>query len=142
MTDQSHSFIVAVAAIITKGDRLLAMKRSPNKDAGPNLWESLSGRVEHHEEPYDAIKREVLEECGLEVEIEERPVDVYMSKRLGHPMLLLVYKAKHLSKEVKLSSEHTEYRWVTIDEFERLTPLKRLVKAAKKAFALESKVGA
>lgn len=140
MDDSSDKFIVAVVAIIIKDGKILAMKRSEKKLAGPNLWETLSGRVEHNEDPFDAVQREILEECSLEVEVERRPIDTYMSKRLGESMLLIVYKAKYLSEEVVLSPEHSEYRWLTIKEFEEVTPLKRLVLAIKRAFELEIEV--
>ena len=141
MNDSSDKFIVAVVAVIIKDDKFLIMRRSENKKAGPNIWETLSGRVDHGEDPYDAVKREILEECSLDVEVERRPVDTYMTRRLGHPMLLIVYGAKYISKEVILSEEHTEYKWASIDEFASITPLKRLVDATKKVLELDSKVG-
>ncbi len=139
--DESDQFVVAVVAIIKKGNQLLIMKRSPQRLAAPSVWETVSGRVQHEEDPYDAVQREILEETGLEVVVDQRPVDVYMAKRLGLPMLLIVYQAKYLSKEVILSEEHSEFMWTTLEEFEEKTPLKKLVKAARKAFELETEVG-
>lgn len=133
-SDPSPQFIVAVAVIIIKDGKFLAMKRSAKKLAGPNLWEALSGRVNHGEDPYNAAHREVLEESNLNVEIEKRPVDLYMSKRLGQPMLVIVYKAHYCSQEVVLSDEHSEYRWMTPKEFEELTTIERLAEAVHIAF--------
>lgn len=130
-TDQ---FVVAVAAIILKDDKLLMMKRSSKKMAAPNLWETLSGRVDHGEDPYEAVLREIKEESSLNTLVEKRPIDLYMTKRLGKPMLLIVYKAKYLSGEVTLSEEHSEYHWSTLAEFEEKSILKRLVISAAKAF--------
>ncbi|MCH9632488.1 MAG: hypothetical protein S4CHLAM6_08240 [Chlamydiae bacterium] len=140
MNDDSEKFVVAVIAVIVKEDKFLIMKRSAKKIAGPNIWETLSGRVDLGEDPYEAVKREILEECSLEVEVEKRPVDLYMSKRLGSPMLLIVYRANYLSKEVVLSEEHSAYKWASIEEFEAITPLKRLVVAVKKALELDVEV--
>ncbi len=131
--DICDQFIVSVAAVIWRKDRLLIMKRSDNKKAAPGLWETLSGRVEHSEEPYAAICREIMEECALEVDVEPLPVDLYMTSRLGLPMLLLIYRAHYLSKEVTLSDEHSEYQWATIEEFRQKSPLKRLVLAAERS---------
>ena len=132
MTDQTFEYIVAVAILIFKEDKVLTLMRSPNKDASPLIWESISGRLLEEENPYDAALREVEEECGLEVSIDPRPVDAYKAKRLGRNMILIVYKAEYLSGEVTLSSEHDQFAWRTVEEFETITPLKALIKAAKK----------
>lgn len=139
-TDDSDQFIVAVAAIIKKEKQLLIMKRSPQKLAGPNIWETVSGRVHHHEDPYDAVCREIIEETSLEVAVDPRPVDAYMAKRLGLPMLIIVYQAKYLSQKVVLSEEHSEFEWATVEEFEAKTPLKKLVQSVRKSFELEVEV--
>ena len=47
MNEPSPLFIVAVAAIVVRSGTVLAMRRAPHKDAGPGLWETLSGRVSH-----------------------------------------------------------------------------------------------
>lgn len=133
-TDQ---FVVAVAAVIIKEGQLLMMKRSIKKIAGPGIWETLSGRVEVNEDPYDAIFREIKEEAGVEVEVEKRPIDLYMTTRLKKPMLLVVYKAKYLSGEVKLSDEHSEFKWASPEEFAQISPLTRLSKSISLAFESE-----
>ncbi len=129
-------FVAAVAAIIFKGDRILAMKRSVNKDAGPGLWETLSGRIEAGEDPLDALQREIDEECGLTVEIDPRPVKSYHASRNGHPMILIIYRARYLSGSVKRSEEHDEHAWLTPDEFADISTLHRLVDAVHEAAKL------
>ena len=69
---------VAVVVVIVKDGRLLALRRAMTKDAAPGLWEAVSGRVRAGEEPRDAAAREALEESGLAVEIEPRPVDALL----------------------------------------------------------------
>ncbi len=36
---------VAVTILVFRGDRVLSMQRAATKDAGPGLWEAVSGRV-------------------------------------------------------------------------------------------------
>ena len=79
-------FVLAVAAVIVRDDRVLAMRRSSAKDAGAGLWETVSGRVEADEAPLDAIAREVREETGLVVAIDPRPIDAYTARRGDAPM--------------------------------------------------------
>ncbi len=135
MSDTTY-FVAAVAAIIFKDEKILAMKRSVNKDAGPGLWETLSGRIEEGEEPLEAVKREIAEECGLEVEVDSRPVKAYHALRKGRPMILIVYRAKYISGEVTRSHEHDDHDWVSLEEFAKRCTLKKLVEVVFEAAKL------
>ncbi|HEY8428809.1 MAG TPA: NUDIX domain-containing protein [Sandaracinaceae bacterium] len=126
-------FVVAVAAVIFKGDRVLAMRRAATKDAGPGLWETLSGRVEPDEQPLDALAREIEEECGLRVRIDPRPVDAYVARRKDEPMLVLVYRAEWIAGEVRRSAEHDAHAWWTPAELRAATSLARLADAVDRA---------
>lgn len=127
-------FVVAAAVVIRRGDTLLAMRRALTKDAGPGLWETLSGRVEVGETPLETAAREVLEESGLEVSLDPRPVTCYSGARLGLPMIVIVYAADYLSGEVNLSSEHDRYLWLSPDAFAELSTLTPLIRAVYSAF--------
>lgn len=126
---------VAVVVVIVKGGRLLALRRAMTKDAAPGLWEAVSGRVRAGEEPRDAAAREALEESGLAVEIEPRPVDAYALPRAGVPMTVVVYAARWAAGEVRCSEEHDEARWVDLEGFRALGAPARLVEAAGRALA-------
>lgn len=128
--------MVAVAAVLFRGERLLSMQRSKTKDAGPGLWETLSGRVRPGEDPVDAIKREIAEECGLEVDLDPRPVTAYPAKRIKEPMVVIVYRGRATGGEVVLSHEHDDYAWLTPGELAQRSPLQQLVRAAETAAAL------
>lgn len=125
--------MVAVCAIVFRGEEMLAMRRSASKDAGPGLWEAISGRVEPGEEPADAALREVAEESGLAVRLDPRPVTTYHARRLGMPMIVIVYRAEHVSGEVELSDEHDAFEWLTPDAFAERSSLDKLVAAVQAA---------
>lgn len=129
-------YVVAVAAVIRREGKLLAMRRAKTKDAGPGLWETLSGRVEVGETPLETASREILEECELEVRLEPRPVTCYPATRLGLPMIVIVYAADYLSGEVVLSLEHDRYDWVSPTAFAERSTLTPLVEAVHLAFKL------
>jgi 8-oxo-dGTP pyrophosphatase MutT (NUDIX family) len=126
-------FVAAVAAVIFKEGRVLSMKHSVNKDAGPGIWETLSGRIDAGEEPLDAVKREIMEESSLEVEIDPRPVTAYQATRMGEPMILLIYRADYKAGEVEMSPEHDDFAWLTPDEFAEKSSLNKLVDVVYKA---------
>jgi 8-oxo-dGTP diphosphatase len=127
MDESTQLYIVAVAAIIIRDGKVLAMRRSSQKDAGAGIWETLSGRVPLGEEPLEAVKREILEECALSVEVEPGPFTAYQARRNDVPMLVLVYRATYQSGEVMMSSEHDDYAWLSPEEFARRSSLKKLV---------------
>jgi 8-oxo-dGTP diphosphatase len=58
---------VGVGAIVTRGDRLLMVRRA--KDPGRGLWSIPGGHVEAGEYLTDALAREVREETALEVQV-------------------------------------------------------------------------
>ncbi len=124
---------VAVAVAIFRGDRVLALRRARDRDAGAGLVEVVSGRVRPGEEPVDAALREVREETALEVALDPRPVTAYAARRGDRPMTVLLYRAEHVAGEPRLSAEHDDARWCTVDELAALTTLDRLVVAIREA---------
>ncbi len=129
-------FVLAVAAIVVRGDRVLAMRRSATKDAGPGLWETLSGRVEPDEALEDAVLREIAEETGLRVRLWPRPVDAYVARRLDRPMCVVVYRADWVDGQVARSDEHDAHAWWTPAEFRENSTLSALADAIDRALAL------
>lgn len=61
--------ICVVAGVFTDGDRVLSMKRSADAISNPGLWEFPGGKIEIEETPEQALKRELQEECGIEVTV-------------------------------------------------------------------------
>lgn len=131
-------FVVAVAAVIVREDgRVLAMRRSAEKDAGAGLWETVSGRVEPDEPLEDAMLREITEETGVEVRLRPRPVDAYVARRADRPMCVVVYRADYVAGEVVRSREHDAHAWWTPAELRAETTLARLADAVDRAVALD-----
>lgn len=118
-----------MVGVIVREDKVLAMRRAASKDAGPGLWETLSGRVDLGEDPLDTVKREIQEECGLEVRVHPRPVTSYYAERNGEPMIVIVYRADYHAGEVVLSEEHDDYAWLSLAAFSQRSELTKLVEA-------------
>ncbi|HMA66088.1 MAG: (deoxy)nucleoside triphosphate pyrophosphohydrolase [Fibrobacterota bacterium] len=71
-------FIPVVCAIIEQGDKVLAAKRgSGTTNAG--LWEFPGGKVDGGELPADALKREIREELGIEIDCGLRLQSIFYS---------------------------------------------------------------
>ena len=127
--------MVAVAALIVRENRVLALRRAPDNRAGPGLWETVSGRVEQGEEPAQALAREIAEESTLEVKLETRPWTAYAATRIDKPMIVILYRARYVAGEVKLSDEHDAFAWLSAEEFAARSSLRPLCAAVASALA-------
>lgn len=113
--------MVAVGAMIEHADsgKILLMKRAATADYLPDIWEDIMGRVKQFEEPQDALRREVREESGLEIEI-VKPLTVFHDYRGArtpeNEWIGITYWCKVKSDRVALSEEHSAYRWVSAQE--------------------------
>ena len=72
----NNLFVGAVCALVRREDRILGMKRSKTKDAAPDIWEAVSGRLEPGEDPLEGVIREIREETGLVVRVDPRPWEI------------------------------------------------------------------
>lgn len=127
----NHLFVGAVCALVRRDDRILGMKRSSTKDAAPDIWEAVSGRLEPGEDPLEGVIREIREETGLVVRVDPRPWVAFTTERAGVPMIIVYYVAQWIAGEVRISEEHSEARWMNSTEFARLTPIPRLAQAVR-----------
>ena len=59
-------FIKVVCGIVWKEGKILLARKRPDKPLG-GFWEFPGGKIEANEEPINALKRELLEELGLEI---------------------------------------------------------------------------
>lgn len=108
--------VAAKAFIVDDEERLLILKREPENVQMPEAWELGGGRLEPGENPFEGLKREVMEETGLEIEV-QRPLSVrHFTRKDGQVITMLVFVCKPLGKEVKLSKEHTEFEWIPVKE--------------------------
>ncbi len=100
---------VSVAGIVVRDDgRVLVIKRDDN-----GHWEAPGGVLELEESFEAGVRREVLEETGLEVTV-ERLTGVY--KNLTHGIVALVYRCRPGGGEPHATEEAREIRWMTTEE--------------------------
>lgn len=104
--------IESVAVVMTQNDQVLIVKKDPeHKLAG--LWEFPGGKLEAGESLEACIKREMLEELAIDVEIGALLVTyVYVLPR--NTLKINAFFAKPLSDQMTLV-EHVDLRWVEVE---------------------------
>lgn len=109
------NFRNAAKAFITKDGKLLLIKRRLNDVHKPGAWDVPGGRLELGENPYEGLKRECREEVGIEIDI-ITPFDVHhFTRDDGQKITLIIFLCRALAQNIKLSEEHTEYKWLNLD---------------------------
>ncbi len=91
-------------------------------------WEPFGGRIQKGENMIDALKRECLEETGLECKIlDERPLIVYSAiDQDGLPRVMVYYKVSVDSLDFKLSDECVDIKFFTKDEIKNLNVVSQI----------------
>lgn len=114
-------FRLAVKAFIVNQKRqLLIIKRRPNDVHKPGVWDLPGGRLELGENPFDGLKRETKEEINLGIEI-LNPLQIHhFTRDDGQKITMIVFLCKSSISKVRLSEEHTDYKWVSIDDAKSL----------------------
>ena len=111
----------AGVAIIQKAGKFLFVKRSDYIKAASGYWCPVSGRVEQDETQAEAVRREVMEEVGLEVVALEKVRDIPSHDGL---FVLHFWTTKIIAGEARVRShEATELKWVTAEEMRQLQPV-------------------
>ena len=113
---QSRRTIRVVAAVVQKNERYLITQRRPTAVL-PLLWEFPGGRVEEGETDAQALRREVLERLGVEVDVGQ--LISFVSHPYEHYSVdLHLYECKLEGQELHAKAVN-DFRWVTSGEFDR-----------------------
>jgi dATP pyrophosphohydrolase len=104
------------------GYKFLLLKRSEKNKIYPGIWQMITGTIESHEHTKDTLLRELEEETGLV------PSKIYCIPKINTFYLAIadkicmspVFLAIVDSSNVKISAEHTEYKWADFDEASKL----------------------
>lgn len=123
------------AVVISDQGKILLMKRAANETHLQNFWDVPGGSLNHGELPEEALKREVMEEASIEIEV-VKPVNTwtYMHDNCVH-RFGATYLCIPESQDIKLSGEHTEFRWVTVKELDDLAMYDELREGVKLAYS-------
>lgn len=117
-TDSLASKQIGVAVIRDDRDLILIDRRLAKGLLG-GFWEFPGGKIEGNETVQECIKREILEEIGIEIAVDSHLITIdhtYSHFRVN----LQVYNCRYLSGQAR-AIECEEIRWVTIQELDNYT---------------------
>jgi ADP-ribose pyrophosphatase YjhB (NUDIX family) len=130
----THPQLAVSAAIFRDGKVLLARRaRSPAK----GFYSLPGGRVEFGESLHEALKREVDEETGLEIDIVGLAGwrEVLPSTGAAGHYLIMSFAARWAAKEPRLNDELDDVQWLSPDDLGDLKltgGLEEVIHAAQK----------
>jgi 8-oxo-dGTP diphosphatase len=109
--------VPAVAALVEDADgKLLLARRAEEPDAGH--WDTPGGFLEENEDALAALKRELREEAGVDVEPGSffgTYVDYYGGNDESTPVLNLVWEARIVGGELEPADDVAELEWFARD---------------------------
>ncbi len=109
-----------IGVAVIRDDRdLILIDRRLDKGLLGGFWEFPGGKIEGNETVQECIKREVLEEIGIEIAVDSHLITIehtYSHFRVN----LQVYNCRYLSGQAR-AIECEEIRWVTIQELDNYT---------------------
>jgi 8-oxo-dGTP diphosphatase len=113
----SAKFIGVVSLVIEQDGAVLLARRHPDRDHAPGAWDAISGRIEAGESPHQAALREGFEETGLHIDV-LAPIDTFHFLRGTdrEEAIGITFHCRAHDRKARLSGEHTEFAWVTIDQ--------------------------
>lgn len=103
------------ALVIDQNGRVLVLKRSENSGSNPGKWELPGGKPNKGESFEDSFRREVLEETGFLIHLQQSAgtADQVVS---GYHVVHVVMVASIMSGGLAISDEHSAFQWVEMNE--------------------------
>lgn len=117
--------------ILNEKDELLILKRHPKSRTDPEMWELPGGKVEGGEFFDDALVREIKEETSLDAEVGDFGEAVQNDYSHKRTVQLIMY-LENVKGDVKISDEHTDWMWASIEKIKTLEISTSLEKVLKK----------
>ncbi len=100
----------------------LLLKRSSNQWF-PNLWQMVSGKIKEGEKAFQSAIREIQEETGLKPEkfwVLPNINSFYLVEDESINLVPVFVAKVDFNSEINISSEHSEFRWVSGSEAKEL----------------------
>ena len=119
---------VAVGAIVVRDGALLMVRRAREPASG--LWTVPGGHLEHGEHLAEAVRREVAEETGLDVEVRDL-MGIFEVVGEPHFVILDFVAVAAGNSPPQPGDDVSDVRWVPLEEVPRLECTPRFVETLR-----------
>jgi ADP-ribose pyrophosphatase YjhB (NUDIX family) len=120
--------LIGVGAVVVKDGSLLMVRRAHDPYAG--RWSIPGGTLEYGEYLTDAVRREVLEETGIEVDVGDL-LGILELWREPHYVILDYVATPSTDATPTAGSDASDVRWVPLDEVPSLECTPRFVETLR-----------
>ncbi len=111
-----------VAAILRREGQVLLCHRSPRRRWFPDLWDFPGGHVEPDEDPKDALRRELAEELGIELDgLDGGPVLRRVDPEVGLDLTVWVSHRWRGTVVNRQPEEHDAIGWFELGQLDGLS---------------------
>lgn len=110
--------LVVAGGVLMHNERFLLLKRHPEKPYGMH-WNLPAGKVEKHEDPKQGAQREIHEETGIYIPLENlKPLHVFYIKRGKLFIQFHIFQTsfENLPDIALKLDENIEHAWTSRDE--------------------------
>jgi 8-oxo-dGTP diphosphatase len=119
--------VVGVAAVVLRDTDILLVRRG--REPAKGTWGLPGGVVELGETLAQAARREVQEECAVEIEVGPvvgvfEPMQRDSDGRLQYHYVVIDLLARHLAGEPRADDDAEDARWIALDQLDGL-PMQR-----------------
>ncbi len=107
-----ENFLVEVYAIIENDGKVLALLKKSTDGFSADKWSLPGGLMKFGEDAIDALKRNVKETCGLDIDVLS-PIDVAVDidEDKKKQTVAITYVCEFKSGQAKPSKEYKECKW-------------------------------
>ena len=114
-----EKFGIAIKCLLkNEYNKYLILKKTEEEaknNASENLYEIPGGRMKYGEEIIDTLVREVFEETGIKLQLNQ--IEKILNaksiiRKDGLNLVVITYIANIKNCSVKISSEHSEFYWI------------------------------
>ena len=104
--------------LINEKEEVLLLRRSPEMDWAGDRWALPGGHIHYGENKKLGSKRETFEET----ELTTYNLELFAKQIIndGKEKTLFFYYTREYSGDIKLNFEHTDYKWLCIDDLNSL----------------------
>jgi 8-oxo-dGTP pyrophosphatase MutT (NUDIX family) len=127
--DSNKAFLVSLKAFIVEEGKLLVLKNTAEQWGGNSQWELPGGLLEIGEALEEGLIREVEEETGLDISVGsivaacdrwEHDFEFADGRVVDARIVEIAFACQVVAGQMKLSDEHSQFKWASREELEKL----------------------